>query len=815
MSHINIYKPRYFFRNRSRSKIYIYKDGYIRRFYERRGRRAKRGGLFRGYVLVANNRKWTIARRFIRPIRRSAGLRVKRSRSTIHGSPVKRFYKNSFLQKQRLRHFYGKRKEETFRSFFNTYRTLQGSSSSSFFSLLESRLDRILYRRRIFPTLYGCRQFINYHGVSVNQIPEYSTRQIIKVGDTISIPDFAWRPLYWDLFSRVYYRRWGRYIASQRFYSRFQKKVFKRRWYGFNNLSKNRRTVDFRKQKKSKNVFKKLWYNIGSPFSFSKYFQFFGKSRASTNFTSHSKEHLDTRRYLSSIQNLVGRRGSFIIRAYNKKSFSKNLKKVEFLTKRIANTNKRRAQRFHIRNKRKFQMFKAHNHLDLLKNIKQKKLRTYKNRLNGTFNEESRLESVNSSLKIFNLKRSKKKSKLVPFTNKVEKEFDFNKKRIKTSKKYNIFTSSYIQKIYYRLAKKKQKKIVKGFNIYNLNLFSQKLLPKFFNQVSNVANRTNIRIRGCRLYRRSFIARLQSFHNNNKFNLEKSHYSADSRYFHIFKETRQSKDKWRGPSQLQLLFDQRSSVSKLEEDNFHNRVNFRFDFYKQEYALLQRKRAKLSSYFFTQKIRKQVFPFFDVNQNNTGIKSDNNEEYVGNNLFSKVNLKAYSLVSKSLKARIYRRNFRYSIRLRLRTNRLKVNKNSQTNNRYLTINTAFSNKKNKNKTNIQNKAFNKDTQQKISAFNVIRKGKRNRNFSWKRKQVRSFRRKFARFFRRRRYRTRRRRRYPRLKAVHRYFPSYIQTDLRTLRSIKISNPTTNEIFSGFRLSAAKIYSYYKSRGFLI
>lgn len=53
----NIYKPRYFFRNRSQSKIYLYKDGYLRRFFERRGRRAKRGGLFRRYILVANNRK--------------------------------------------------------------------------------------------------------------------------------------------------------------------------------------------------------------------------------------------------------------------------------------------------------------------------------------------------------------------------------------------------------------------------------------------------------------------------------------------------------------------------------------------------------------------------------------------------------------------------------------------------------------------------------------------------------------------------------------------------------------------------------------
>lgn len=57
MSSKNIYKPRYFFVNRARSKITRYKNGYIRHFFERRGRRVKRGGLFRRYILVANNRK--------------------------------------------------------------------------------------------------------------------------------------------------------------------------------------------------------------------------------------------------------------------------------------------------------------------------------------------------------------------------------------------------------------------------------------------------------------------------------------------------------------------------------------------------------------------------------------------------------------------------------------------------------------------------------------------------------------------------------------------------------------------------------------
>lgn len=127
----------------------------------------------------------------MRPMRRSAGIRVKRSRSTIHGRPLKRLYKNAFSHKERLRHFYGKNKEQAFRAFFNSYKRLQGTTSSSFFSLLESRLDRTLYRRRLFPTIYGCRQFINYHGIFINNTTETSSRYRVKMGDTLSLPMYA------------------------------------------------------------------------------------------------------------------------------------------------------------------------------------------------------------------------------------------------------------------------------------------------------------------------------------------------------------------------------------------------------------------------------------------------------------------------------------------------------------------------------------------------------------------------------------------------------------------------------------------------
>ena len=67
MSTINIYKPRYKITWQSKSKVWPYKNSRLRRFFNIRGRKLVRRGLFKRVVLVFNNMKWTIARRFIRP----------------------------------------------------------------------------------------------------------------------------------------------------------------------------------------------------------------------------------------------------------------------------------------------------------------------------------------------------------------------------------------------------------------------------------------------------------------------------------------------------------------------------------------------------------------------------------------------------------------------------------------------------------------------------------------------------------------------------------------------------------------------------
>ncbi len=57
MSQKNIYKPRYTIAYIAKSKVWPYKNSYLRRFYALRARRLRRGGLFSRCVLVATTMK--------------------------------------------------------------------------------------------------------------------------------------------------------------------------------------------------------------------------------------------------------------------------------------------------------------------------------------------------------------------------------------------------------------------------------------------------------------------------------------------------------------------------------------------------------------------------------------------------------------------------------------------------------------------------------------------------------------------------------------------------------------------------------------
>ena len=229
------YRPRYALSYRTRTKVWPNKNSRLRRLVSLRGRRLQRGGLFRRYVLVATTRKWTEARRQIRPIMRRGGA-ARTGGRTAFGRPRRRRYRDFAASAQQIRSFAGKISAMTLRQLVRRGvgggRGGAGPNSASFFAALASRLDRVLFRRRLRPTVVSAHQFIHHQGVAVNGELAFSPRKLIQPGDTISlIPSTPitvetldrrlrrWRTILWDLFCRVYYRRWGLYTRRRRLLS--------------------------------------------------------------------------------------------------------------------------------------------------------------------------------------------------------------------------------------------------------------------------------------------------------------------------------------------------------------------------------------------------------------------------------------------------------------------------------------------------------------------------------------------------------------------------------------------------------------------
>jgi small subunit ribosomal protein S4 len=98
---------------------------------------------------------------------------------------TKRRYKTAFYNKQQLRHFYGKFKEEKFRNLFRSHLVGVYSRNNSFYSTLERRIDMFLFRARHLPTLYAANQFVQHQGVEYNGIIERSPNALVGPGTSL------------------------------------------------------------------------------------------------------------------------------------------------------------------------------------------------------------------------------------------------------------------------------------------------------------------------------------------------------------------------------------------------------------------------------------------------------------------------------------------------------------------------------------------------------------------------------------------------------------------------------------------------------
>ena len=89
--------------------------------------------------------------------------------------------------KQKLKGYYGNISEKQFRKVYAEASRLKGDTSENLIGLLERRLDAVIYRAKLVPTVFAARQFINHGHIKVNgkrvNIPSYQLRP----GDVIEI----------------------------------------------------------------------------------------------------------------------------------------------------------------------------------------------------------------------------------------------------------------------------------------------------------------------------------------------------------------------------------------------------------------------------------------------------------------------------------------------------------------------------------------------------------------------------------------------------------------------------------------------------
>lgn len=93
------------------------------------------------------------------------------------------------LAKQKLKGYYGNITEKQFRRIYGEATRMKGDTSENLVGLLERRLDTVVYRMCIVPTVFAARQFINHGHIKVNgkrvKIPSYR----LKDGDVIELKE--------------------------------------------------------------------------------------------------------------------------------------------------------------------------------------------------------------------------------------------------------------------------------------------------------------------------------------------------------------------------------------------------------------------------------------------------------------------------------------------------------------------------------------------------------------------------------------------------------------------------------------------------
>ncbi|WP_342278937.1 30S ribosomal protein S4 [Candidatus Tisiphia endosymbiont of Myopa tessellatipennis] len=93
--------------------------------------------------------------------------------------------------KQKLKCHYGRINEKQFRNTFTLAQKMKGNTGENFIALLERRLDAVIYRMNIAPTIFAARQFVTHGHIKVNGKKVNIPSIRLKEGDVIELKESA------------------------------------------------------------------------------------------------------------------------------------------------------------------------------------------------------------------------------------------------------------------------------------------------------------------------------------------------------------------------------------------------------------------------------------------------------------------------------------------------------------------------------------------------------------------------------------------------------------------------------------------------
>lgn len=98
-------------------------------------------------------------------------------------------YGVQLLAKQKLKNYYGNINERQFRNIYRKAIAKRGDTIENLIGLLERRLDTVVYRAKLAPTVFSARQLINHGHIRVNKKRVNISSYLVTEKDTVELKE--------------------------------------------------------------------------------------------------------------------------------------------------------------------------------------------------------------------------------------------------------------------------------------------------------------------------------------------------------------------------------------------------------------------------------------------------------------------------------------------------------------------------------------------------------------------------------------------------------------------------------------------------